>query len=328
LFRDDGLEGDAAANDGNYTSLFAQTDTLGSYRVNADISGVSNSGEPFARALKGATVVTSVVPPPPGPTCAALFSSAPEFILCGETDTTCSFNARTGGGTCEQMCGSLGVACVGAIDNDGSSCTEIPGSADTCQTPRITEICICERSDTPAPPPPPPPDADCTELFGSAPEFLLCGATETTCSFNAFTDGGTCEQMCASLGSVCAGAIDNDGSSCTEIPGSADTCQTPRQNEICVCERSGGSPPPPPPPGASCAELFGSAPEFLLCGETDTTCSFNAFTDGGTCEQMCGSLGSTCTGATDNDGSSCNAIPGSADTCQTPRQNEICTCAR
>ena len=67
-------------------------------------------------------------------------------------------------------------------------------------------------SQPPPPPPPPPspfPDLSCTELFGSAPDFVLCEETETTCSFNARMDGGTCDQMCASLGSVCVGALKN-----------------------------------------------------------------------------------------------------------------------
>ncbi len=77
--------------------------------------------------------------------CEARFGDAPNFVLCGETTDTCSFNAHTDGGTCEQMCRSLGSRCVGAIDNEGNSCREIRGSQDTCQTRRQTEICICER---------------------------------------------------------------------------------------------------------------------------------------------------------------------------------------
>ncbi len=79
------------------------------------------------------------------PSCEALFGDAPRFVLCDETETTCSFNALTDGGTCNQMCRSLGSRCVGAIDNDGNSCREIRGSRDTCDTRRQTEICICER---------------------------------------------------------------------------------------------------------------------------------------------------------------------------------------
>lgn len=75
------------------------------------------------------------------------------------------------------------------------------------------------------PPPPPPSNLSCTELFGSAPEFVLCGEAATTCSFNARTAGGTCNQMCSRLGSTCVGAI-NNGASCEESPGNTDTCET------------------------------------------------------------------------------------------------------
>lgn len=77
----------------------------------------------------------------------------------------------------------------------------------------------------------------CEALFGDAPGFRLCDETASTCSFNATTDGGTCDQMCQSLGSQCVGALDNEGASCHALSGSYDTCQSRRETEICVCER-------------------------------------------------------------------------------------------
>lgn len=79
--------------------------------------------------------------------------------------------------------------------------------------------------------------ASCIDLFGNAPDFILCEETATTCSFNALTNMGTCEEMCNRFDSKCVGALDNDGARCIPIPNSMDTCQTPRQTEICICER-------------------------------------------------------------------------------------------
>ncbi len=77
----------------------------------------------------------------------------------------------------------------------------------------------------------------CVDQFGSAPDFVLCEETATTCGFNAFTNLGTCEEMCNRFGSRCVGALDNDGARCIANPNNTDTCQTPWQTEICVCER-------------------------------------------------------------------------------------------
>jgi hypothetical protein len=82
--------------------------------------------------------------PPPSASCTELFRDAPDFILCVETETFCSFYAITGGGTCDEMCGRFGSQCVDALDN-AEGCIAIAGSNDTCQTPRQDEICVCER---------------------------------------------------------------------------------------------------------------------------------------------------------------------------------------
>jgi hypothetical protein len=80
--------------------------------------------------------------------------------------------------------------------------------------------------------------------------------------------------------------------------------------------------------GQSCVEQFGSAPGFILCEETPATCRFNANANGGTCDEICGLFGSTCVGAQDNETAGCVSAPNNTDTCQTPRESEICICAR
>ncbi len=84
----------------------------------------------------------------------------------------------------------------------------------------------------------------CREQFGDAPGFVLCAQTETTCRFNARTarsdtEPGTCDEMCERFGSRCLAAFDNEDNNCEPIPGSNDTCSTPRQTEICECARQG-----------------------------------------------------------------------------------------
>lgn len=97
--------------------------------------------------------VSATPPPPPPPgTCDGIFGTASGYILCEETSTTCSFNANLGGGSCNDVCGSFGKACVGAIDNPDASCTEISPNFDTCSTVRQDEICICEIDEPPPPP--------------------------------------------------------------------------------------------------------------------------------------------------------------------------------
>jgi hypothetical protein len=80
----------------------------------------------------------------------------------------------------------------------------------------------------------------CDELFGAAPGYILCMETPDACHFSAITGGGNCDQLCATFGSVCLGAFDNNnvvGQECTVIRPSMDTCATYREVELCVCAK-------------------------------------------------------------------------------------------
>lgn len=81
------------------------------------------------------------------------------------------------------------------------------------------------------------PEASCRAQFGTAPDFELCSASAGACSFNATTEGSTCAEMCQRFGSRCVAALDNNLAGCTPLPGNTDTCETPRNSEICICER-------------------------------------------------------------------------------------------
>jgi Right handed beta helix region len=116
-------------------------------------------------------------------------------------------------------------------------------------------------------PPPIVPGGDCGALFGKAPGFKLCSETDTTCAFQATTAGTTCEGLCGAMGSTCVEAFNNSETSCMAEPGSEDTCQTPRNNEICVCSKAAQEPPLPEPVkpepvsigwcGCGCAQVKG-----------------------------------------------------------------------
>src|SRR5262249_30079835 len=104
----------------------------------------------------------------PEQSCNAQFSTAPDYQFCSasvdildarppsvilSSARICSFLATTAKdtptgivpGTCAEMCQQLGSRCVAALDNIPPDCTPNPDSTDTCETPRLTEICVCER---------------------------------------------------------------------------------------------------------------------------------------------------------------------------------------
>lgn len=90
--------------------------------------------------------------PPAADACQQTFGALPNFILCEQTATTCEFNVVLNNSDCTTLCGSLGKTCIGAMNNGTNSCTPVLPNSDTCDTPRIDQICICELDDPPAPP--------------------------------------------------------------------------------------------------------------------------------------------------------------------------------
>lgn len=78
----------------------------------------------------------------------------------------------------------------------------------------------------------------------------------------------------------------------------------------------------------SCAQIYGAAPGYILCVETDTECHFNATTNG-TCLDMCMAYGGGCLDAMDNfndPGLECDVVRPDEDTCMTVRGTELCVC--
>ncbi len=98
-----------------------------------------------------------------------------------------------------------------------------------------TTTTTTDPSSTGEPVPPP----SCDELYGAAPDYILCMETERECHFNATTNGH-CHDMCMSLGGLCLGAFNNPndpGDECMIIEPNTDTCSTVRGTEICVCNK-------------------------------------------------------------------------------------------
>jgi hypothetical protein len=92
------------------------------------------------------------------------------------------------------------------------------------------------------------PEQSCTVQFGAAPDFQFCDTliSDSVCFFNATTGKdtptglGTCKAMCEQFNSQCRAALNNNPDNppgCTPRPNSRDTCETPRQTEICGCAR-------------------------------------------------------------------------------------------
>ena len=81
--------------------------------------------------------------------CDQIYGTAPGYVLCKETATTCEFNANTNP-DCHTICTSYaGQTCLGAFDNPlsaGQECNVKPGSNDDCFTTNSTEICVCSRN--------------------------------------------------------------------------------------------------------------------------------------------------------------------------------------
>jgi hypothetical protein len=77
-------------------------------------------------------------------TCEALFGSAPAYMLCGETSSTCQFAADDPDDqdfVCRTMCGSH--QCLSGFDTDGLSCDAL--TEDGCNAEHQSQICVCAR---------------------------------------------------------------------------------------------------------------------------------------------------------------------------------------
>lgn len=129
-----------------------------------------------------------------------------------------------------------------------------------------------------------------------------------------------------------AGTADSGG---TEAASSSSSTGADESTSLPADGSSSGDPPPATDSSggsssggmtASCDDVFGAAPGYLLCEETPTTCSFNATLTMTSCDAMCMMFGATCSAAFTNTASDCASMD-VATTCDDATANDhICVC--
>ncbi len=112
-----------------------------------------------------------------------------------------------------------------------------------------------------------------------------------------------------------------------ESTGSASTSTTSSSTSGSTSTGQTGTEGSTGPTSPSCDDLYGLAPDYFLCLETDDECHFNATTGGSNCTAMCEMFLGTCLAAFDNS-TNCNIIRPNMDHCGTNRSNEICVCSK
>jgi hypothetical protein len=164
-------------------------------------------------------------------------------------DATGSSGANTtvGPSTTSTSNGSTGLegSDTTQVDDDGSSTQSVQASTSTGDTMSATsssgststDDALGSTSTDDGPGSTTGTGPTCDELYGMAPDYLLCMETDSECHFNATTDGSNCNAMCAIFMGTCIGAIDNPGGGCAGDPAAMDTCDTNRFNEICICSK-------------------------------------------------------------------------------------------
>lgn len=88
-----------------------------------------------------------------------------------------------------------------------------------------------------------PPDAGppvlrtCVAIYGGLPSYTPCAETATSCTFYVNPSGNSsCDALCGGVGGMCSGAFNEGGTTgCTT--GTALTCDSSNNDEVCVCNR-------------------------------------------------------------------------------------------
>jgi hypothetical protein len=75
----------------------------------------------------------------------------------------------------------------------------------------------------------------CSEVYGTARDFMLCEETEDACEFSATLFDQPCGEFCAELGGACITAYANSEEPCERT--FEDDCSAEAWDEICVCSR-------------------------------------------------------------------------------------------
>lgn len=142
----------------------------------------------------------------------------------------------------------------------------------------------------------------------------LGGATETGAGTDAATTG---------TGSDSDGGTSGSGSSTTlpaDDTADASSSGPPPATDDGGSSSSGGMP-------STCDAVFGSAAGYLLCEETDETCSFNVTLAMTSCTALCMTFEATCIDGFENSASDC-ASQGASVGCDAVANDNICVCAK
>jgi hypothetical protein len=78
---------------------------------------------------------------------------------------------------------------------------------------------------------------------------------------------------------------------------------------------------------ASCDEIFGAAPGYLLCTEDPSSCAFNVTLGGADCNSICAMFGTTCLAAFDNPVQTCE-VQGNSFCANNAKNDTICVCSK
>lgn len=111
------------------------------------VAGDQDAGAPPADAqpAPGEEPAADAAAPVALQSCDEQFGAATEYVLCGEDDTSCTFFARTAGGTCADQCALAGSECVGGYDSNAEApCTVV--TEDGCLASHSTQTCTCSRA--------------------------------------------------------------------------------------------------------------------------------------------------------------------------------------
>lgn len=181
-------------------------------------------------------------------------------------------------------------------------------------------------------------------LFGCTPSptEVIGPYSGSAGSSGSATGGSSGEQGTGTTGPIAEGSADSGTGMPTSMTGDTGTTapvdpvttdpDTTSADDVPVTDSSSGDPgssssgDPPPPP--TCQELFGTASNYNLCMEDDTSCMFALDTGGMSCNGICGSFGHACLGAIDNPGGYDCSNRGNLTCNDAGKSTTICICAK
>jgi hypothetical protein len=146
---------------------------------------------------------------------------------------------------------------------------------------------------------------------------------------------GKCYDPADIADTTSAGTASGSGSGSSSESGSSSTGPDTTTLPADDSGSSSGTPPPMTDSGSSsggmpgmCDGLFGAAPGYMLCEETDTTCSFTATLAMTSCDAMCMMFGATCTATFTNTAPDCASIDVETTCDDATANDQICVCAK